>query len=132
MNKIQSLEELSKIIIKLKKNKKKISLCHGVFDLLHPGHINHFAQAKKKADILVVSLTSDRFVLKGPGRPYFKENLRLQSVASLEVVDYVLISDQKSSLQVIKRLKPDFYFKGSDYKIQKDDLTGKIELEKKK
>ena len=48
MNKIQSLEELSKIIIKLKKNKKKISLCHGVFDLLHPGHINHFAQAKKK------------------------------------------------------------------------------------
>ena len=131
MNKIQSLEELSKIIIKLKKNKKKISLCHGVFDLLHPGHINHFAQAKKKADILVVSLTSDRFVLKGPGRPYFKENLRLQSVASLEVVDYVLISDQKSSLQVIKRLKPDFYFKGSDYKIQKDDLTGKIELEKK-
>ena len=131
MNKIQSLEELSKIIIKLKKNKKKISLCHGVFDLLHPGHINHFAQAKKKADILVVSLTSDRFVLKGPGRPYFKENLRLQSVASLEVVDYVLISDQKSSLQIIKRLKPDFYFKGSDYKIQKDDLTGKIELEKK-
>jgi len=128
--KIYNLFELEKIISLLKKNKKKISLCHGVFDLLHPGHIYHFEQAKKKSDILVVSITADNQVLKGPGKPYFKEKLRLHAVSSLELVDYVVLSNQQSAIHVIKKIKPHYYVKGSDYKKSKDDITKKIDLEK--
>ena len=128
--KIFNLKDLSKEIYLLKKNNKKISLCHGVFDLLHPGHIYHFEQAKKKSDILVVSITADNKVLKGPGKPYFKEKLRMHTLASLEVVDYVVVSNEKSAVNVIKKIKPNFYVKGSDYKNPKDDVTGKINVEK--
>ena len=128
--KIIDLQKLSKILKNLKKENKKISLCHGVFDLLHPGHINHFEQAKKKSDILIVSVTADKKVIKGPGKPYFKERLRMKSLASLEVIDFVVISREKSAVNVIKKIKPNFYFKGTDYKNLKDDVTGKINLEK--
>jgi cytidyltransferase-like protein len=72
-NKIKSLQELSTILAGLKKQGKKISQCHGCFDLVHIGHIKHFESAKKIADVLVVTLTPDRFVNKGPGRPAFPE-----------------------------------------------------------
>ena len=71
MNKILSPDDLSKKINILKKNKKKVVLCHGVFDVIHAGHIFHFKSAKKFGDILVVSVTSDRFVNKGFNRPIF-------------------------------------------------------------
>ncbi|PDH19064.1 MAG: transposase [Pelagibacterales bacterium MED-G41] len=129
--KISSLEKISKIVSSLKIKGKKISLCHGVFDLLHPGHIYHFEQAKKKSDILVVSITSDKKVLKGPGRPYFNQKNRAHSLASIEQIDFVIISDDKSAVNVIKKIKPHFYVKGSDYKNSNDDITGKIDLEKK-
>lgn len=129
--KIFELNELSKISLKLKKKKKKIALSHGVFDLLHPGHIYHFKQAKEKGDILIVSVTSDKNVLKGPGKPFFKEKFRLNSLAALELIDYVVLSNEQSAINVIKKIKPNFYVKGSDYKNSKDDLTGKIDLEKK-
>ena len=90
--KIISILELSKKIALLRKKNKNIALCHGVFDLLHPGHISHLNQAKKLADILVVSLTPDRYVNKGPSRPAFTEKLRAETISSLEVVDYVVIN----------------------------------------
>ena len=129
--KIVKLNQLTKIIQNLKKQDKKISLCHGVFDLLHPGHINHFEQAKKNSDILIVSVTADKDVIKGPGKPYFKEKLRMKSLSSLEVIDFVVISNDRSAVNVIRHLKPNYYFKGTDYKNLKDDVTGKINLEKK-
>ena len=128
--KIYKLLELSKIISLLKKKNKKVALCHGVFDLLHPGHIHHFNEAKKKSDILVVSITADKEVLKGPGKPYFKEKLRMTSLSSLEVVDYVVLSKNKSAINTIKQIKPNYYVKGSDYKNFNDDITGKIDKEK--
>jgi len=128
--KIYSLEKLTKIISSLKQNSNKISLCHGVFDLLHPGHIYHFEQAKKKADILVVSITSDKKVLKGPGKPYFNQRHRSHSLSSLQLVDYIVVSNDQSAVNVIKKLKPDFYVKGSDYKNSNNDGTGKILIEK--
>jgi rfaE bifunctional protein kinase chain/domain/rfaE bifunctional protein nucleotidyltransferase chain/domain len=131
MKKIISLKEVSKKIIELKKSGKKISLSHGVFDLLHPGHIFHFEQAKKNADVLIISVTSDSNVMKGPGKPYFNEKIRTYTLASLESVDYVVISNQKSAVSVINKIKPNFYYKGSDYKKLNLDITGKIELEKK-
>ena len=128
-SKILQLKKLSKIILQLKKRKKKISLCHGVFDLLHPGHIQHFEQAKKNSDILIVSITTDKKVIKGPGRPYFSEKLRMHALSSLQVVDYVVSSNDKSAVNIIKILKPDYYVKGSDYKNFQHDSTGKIKLE---
>ena len=74
--KIKKLSELKTIIADLKSQNKKIAHCHGVFDLIHPGHIRHLAAAKKEGDVLMVTVTADPFVRKGPGRPIFNENLR--------------------------------------------------------
>lgn len=112
--------------LKLKYKNKKIALCHGVFDLLHIGHLKHFKEAKNYCDILVVSITSDKFVNKGPGRPYFGINERSIMISELEVVDYVFINVFPDATNVLKILKPDFYVKGLDYKKKSTDVTKKI------
>src|SRR6185295_18745199 len=89
--KIKNFDEISEILEEFKREGLKIVQCHGVFDLLHPGHIRHFREAKTLGDKLVVTLTSDRFVNEGPGRPAFNESLRLESVAALEDVDFVIL-----------------------------------------
>lgn len=116
LQKIKRLQDLSKISTGLKRDGKKIVLCHGVFDLLHPGHIRHFKSAKKYGDILVVSLTADKFVKKGPGRPIFREDLRAEVLASLSDVDYVTIVNSPSAIDPINKIKPDFFMKGPDYR----------------
>jgi len=121
--KIIPLEELAKELAKLKKQGKTIAQCHGCFDLLHPGHIMHFKAAKEKADIVVVTLTPDRFVNKGPGRPVFNEQLRMESIAAMEAVDFVALNRWPTAVETIKLLKPDFYVKGPDYKDRSKDLT---------
>tara|TARA_B100000579_G_C22844098_1_gene863354 strand:+ start:573 stop:2093 length:1521 start_codon:yes stop_codon:yes gene_type:complete len=126
--KINSIESLKKIIAKLKTKGKKIVLCHGVFDLLHVGHINHFQESKKYADILVVSVTSDSFVNKGPNRPAFDEQNRLKALASLQAIDYVVLSKFPTAVPIIKEIKPNFYSKGQDYKFYQD-ITGEIKNE---
>lgn len=128
-SKIISLEELTKISARLKRSGKKIAQCHGCFDLLHPGHIKHFEAAKKFADVVVVTLTPDRFVNKGPGRPVFNETLRLESIAGLEAVDYVALNKWPTAVEAIHMIKPDFYVKGQDYKDSKKDITGNIKKE---
>ena len=125
-DKIKTLDELAAITQALKKKGKTIVLCHGVFDLLHPGHIRHFEAAKKEGDVLVVTVTPDEYVGKGPGRPVFNEKLRAESIASLQGVDYVAINEWPTSVETIKKLKPDVYAKGSDYANREDDLTGQI------
>lgn len=92
-------------------------MCHGGFDLIHPGHIIHFESAKKLCDVLFVSITSDKFVSinKGGGRPIYTDTLRAYCTASIEFVDYVLISDFRTAVEPIKLLKPDYYIKGPDY-----------------
>jgi len=127
-NKIYDIKNLAKILLK-KRIGKKVILCHGVFDLLHIGHINHFESSKKKGEILVISVTPDRYVNKGPNRPAFSENLRLKALASLEIVDYVVLNNSANAISAIKYIKPDYYSKGKDYKNTNDDLTGKINEE---
>jgi rfaE bifunctional protein nucleotidyltransferase chain/domain len=116
-DKIVSNQKAKKIIDELKHKKKTVGLCHGGYDLLHPGHIKHLQSAKKLCDVLFVSVTSDRFVTerKGIGRPIFDENLRAFSLAALESVDYVIISNYKRATDVIVQLKPSFYIKGPDF-----------------
>jgi len=128
-NKILSLEELAVQIAKLKKQGKTVAQCHGCFDLLHPGHIKHFEAAKEKADIVVVTLTPDRFVNKGPGRPVFPEQLRMESIAAIEAVDYVALNKWPTATETIKMLKPTYYVKGQDYKDKEKDLTKGIYAE---
>lgn len=100
--------------------------CHGVFDVLHAGHLKYFSEAKRHGDTLVVTLTSDRYVNKGPGRPYFPAGIRAEMLAALSVVDFVAISDYPTAVPAIEALKPDYYVKGPDYKDRSKDLTGEI------
>ena len=127
--KIFLLEDLNKIIKKEKSKGKKIALCHGVFDLLHIGHIKHFKEAKQFGDILVVTLTPDQYVNKGPGRPAFDEKFRLEGIASLDSVDYVALNSTPTAVNVIKKIKPNVYCKGPDYKNHENDISGEIKNE---
>ena len=106
MKKIFSLDELKRVIAKQKKRKRIIVHCHGVFDLLHIGHIKHFKKAKKLGDKLVVTLTPDKYVNKGPGRPVFSQDLRSEAVASIDCVDYVAINETPTATYPIKKIKP--------------------------
>jgi rfaE bifunctional protein kinase chain/domain/rfaE bifunctional protein nucleotidyltransferase chain/domain len=123
------LHELRNIVSDLKKQNKTIAHCHGVFDLIHPGHIRHLAAAKKEAHVLIVTVTADQFVKKGPGRPVFNENLRAETLASFASVDYVAINYEPTAVNCIKLLKPDVYVKGQDYIDRSKDVTGKISEE---
>ena len=123
--------KINNLVKKLKSKKKTIALSHGVFDLIHHGHLRHFEEVKKNSDILIVSVTSDKFVKKGDNRPYFSIKDRLYALSKLENVDFVVESDALSSLNVIKKIKPNLYCKGPDYKNLKSDRTKKIYLEKK-
>ncbi len=128
-SKVKSFEEIAQILEKHRKSGKKIVQCHGVFDLLHPGHIRHFKEAKEQGDFLIVTITPDRFVNKGPGRPVFTESLRLESLAALEDIDYVILNDSPDAISAIHKIKPDFYVKGIEYKNHEKDVTGKISEE---
>ncbi len=128
-DKIASLEELVRIVSSLRGKKKTIVHCHGVFDLLHVGHIRHFQQAKKRGDVLVVTVTPDKYVNKGPMRPAFTENLRAEAIAALDCVDYVAINNWPTAVETIYMLQPDFYAKGNDYRDNGKDITGGIQLE---
>lgn len=127
--KIKDLDELPGILEPLRLMNKTIVHCHGVFDLLHIGHIRHFAQAKNLGDVLVVTLTPDRFVNKGPHRPVFTETLRAEAIAALASVDFVAVNKWPMAIETIDRLKPHLYVKGSDYRDAEKDLTGGIALE---
>ncbi len=129
INKILSKEDLKKKINSLRKKGKKIVHCHGTYDLLHLGHIKHLTNAKKYGDILIVTITADKFINKGPGRPYFKSRQRAESISSLQSVDYVLINHDFTATKIIKYLRPDFYCKGPDYINQKNDVTKEIKNE---
>lgn len=127
--KIKTLDELELVVQEMKGRGEKVVLCHGVFDLLHPGHLRHFDAARKKGAWLIVTLTQDQYVGKGPGRPIFNQQLRAETVAALECVDYVAMNQWPTAVETIKKLKPDFYVKGSDYANFESDLTGMIRLE---
>ena len=124
--KIININEVEKLANFLKKKKKKIVHCHGVFDLLHIGHIKYFEEAKSSGDILIVTITPDKYVNKGPHRPAFSETLRAEAIASLDCVDFVAINQWPTAIETIKTLNVDIYAKGPDYKDPNNDITGNI------
>ena len=127
--KIIDFSNVEKILKPIKRKGKKIVCCHGVFDLLHIGHLKHFKSAKKYGDILIVSVTPDKFIQKGFGRPYFKSEQRMESLASIEVIDFVVLNKSANATDIINKIKPNYYVKGPDYKNFKDDITGQIKKE---
>lgn len=112
--KVKTVGELSQLI-GARPRDRRVVMCHGVFDLVHPGHIRHLLYAKSKADVLVVSITSDAHVTKAYHRPFVPQSLRALNLAALEMVDYVIIDDQPTPLRTLAQLQPDFYAKGYEY-----------------
>jgi len=127
--KIKDIHELAVELAQSRRGRTVVQ-CHGVFDLLHIGHIRHFQEAKKAGQILVVTITPDRYVNKGPHRPVFTEALRAEAIASLDGVDYVAINKWPSAVEAIELIRPDVYAKGSDYADAARDHTGGIVLER--
>src|SRR5438034_719508 len=107
-HKLLTRDALAKTIGAFPREKKAI-MCHGCFDVVHPGHIRHLAYAKSKADILVASVTADKHITKGTYRPHVPENLRAISLAAFDMVDYVIIDENATPLDNIAHLKPDFF-----------------------
>lgn len=124
--KVGSLENLGTTCAAARAAGRRIVHCHGVFDLLHVGHLRYFQEARALGDVLVVTLTTDRFVNKGPHRPAFPEQLRAEVLAGLECVDFVAINPHPTAVEAIRAIRPDVYVKGPDYADMAKDVTGKI------
>ena len=112
--KIIEIKKLKKILGN-RPRKNKVILCHGNFDVVHPGHVRHLTYAKSKAKILIVSITADAFIKKGVYRPFVPEDIRAQNLAAFEMVDYVIIDNNEKPLKILNILKPDFFAKGFEY-----------------
>ncbi len=113
-HKIKTREELASIIGP-RPRERKVIICHGAFDVVHPGHVRHLLYAKQKADILVASLTADAHIVKANVRPYVPQDLRAINLAALEVVDYVIIDPNPTPLENLRHLQPDLFAKGYEY-----------------
>ncbi len=131
MGKFVTKKEFLQIKKDLRAEQKKIVLCHGVFDLVHPGHILHFEQAKAMGDVLVVSITSEKYVRKGPGRPYFDDETRVKFLEAIQYIDYVMLSEGFTVDDIVEIVEPDIYVKGEEYKESYHDITGAITGEQK-
>lgn len=107
---------------------KTIAFTNGVFDILHEGHIAVLSEAASFADVLIVGVNSDASVkkLKGDGRPVNNENSRALVIASLIMVDAVVIFDEETPIELIKVIKPDVLVKGGDYNL--DTMVGSQEV----
>jgi len=126
--KIRSLDELAQILDQ--RGEETVVLAHGTFDLMHLGHIRYLKRAAEQGQCLVVTLTADAFVNRGPGRPVFNETQRAEALAALDCVNFVAINSSATAIEAIELLKPDFYAKGSEYQDESKDVTGNIRLER--
>ena len=117
LDKLLALDALAGEVRALQRDGKTVAHCHGCFDILHAGHLRHFEQARAMAGALVVTVTSDRFVNKGPDRPLFPERLRAELVGGLGVVDWVAVNEWASAVPTIELLRADLFVKGEEYEL---------------
>ena len=125
-SKVVAFKDASALCENLRKQGKVIVHCHGTFDLIHPGHIVHFEEAKALGDVLIVTITGEKLVNKGPGRPYFNDHLRSRWLAALWCVDYVVVVPYPAAVEIIECVRPHFYCKGREYADPMTDLTNNI------
>ena len=116
--------DLPSLVRRLRRRRKRIVFTNGVFDLLHLGHVEYLAKARKKGDLLIVGLNRDRSVrkLKGPGRPIQSDNDRAAILLALRSVDYVVLFGESTPDKVIGEIEPDVLVKGADYLLK--DIVG--------
>jgi len=114
--------EAKRVVDSLKAQGKTVVFTNGCFDILHPGHVTYLSQAKALGDVLVIGLNSDASVrrLKGPSRPIMPEADRAFMLLALKAVDYVVIFDEATPMELISQLRPSIHVKGGDYQV--DDL----------
>lgn len=129
-DKIVSVERLAEIVAEAKGRGMTVVHAHGAFDLLHLGHVKHLEAGRALGDMLIVTVTGDKYINKGPGRPVFKEQQRMEMLAVLGIVDWVAVNQSLDAVSLIERVKPDIYLKGQDYLNPEGDVTGKIVSEK--
>src|ERR1700726_2309914 len=129
-HKVRTLAEVAAACEQARRAGQTVVPAHGPFDLLHLGHVRHPEAARKLGDLLIVTVTADRFVNKGPGRPVFNAELRAEMLATLEYVDWVAVNDSADAVSAIERIRPSIYIKGQDYQNPQGDITGKIALER--
>ncbi len=117
MNKVYSLNNLPSLVKKLKKDNKKIVFANGCFDILHVGHIRYLEGAKSLGDILIVGINDDKSEaqLKGHGRPVMPEEDRIEIVAALECVNYIVPFSDLTVENLLRIIKPAVHAKGTDY-----------------
>jgi rfaE bifunctional protein nucleotidyltransferase chain/domain len=127
--KIQPLDDLAAVVADLKAQGKRVVHCHGVFDLVHIGHLRHFQNARRFGDVLIVTITPDKWVNKGPHRPAFDEKLRLEMLAGFECIDYVALNKWPTAIETVKLVKPTFFVKGSEFVDRSKDVTGAVAQE---
>ncbi len=113
--KIMSLPSLVRAVQSARSAGKTVVQCHGCFDIVHPGHIRYLKFAKQQGDLLVVSLTGDSCIDKGPTRPAIPEELRAENLAALEFVDFVYIDPNETACEALSKIQPDRYVKGREY-----------------
>jgi len=128
-SKIKHLDVLTAIITAEKARGKRVVFTNGCFDLLHAGHVKYLQKARQLGDLLVLGLNSDASVrrLKGELRPLIGEDERAHILAALDCIDYVVIFDEDTPLELITALKPDILAKGGDYTV--DRVVGKEMVE---
>lgn len=121
MNYVKNIDELVEIRNDLKRQNKKVVFTNGVFDILHAGHVDYITKAKEKGDILIVAVNSDSSVrrIKGELRPIVPQHERAFMISSLKPVDFVVIFNEDTPLEVITKLVPDVLIKGADWDIEK-------------
>jgi cytidyltransferase-like protein len=124
--KIIPFEKAHAFFQKLKAEGRILVHCHGTFDLVHPGHIYHLEEAKNHGDTLVVTITGEHHVNKGPGRPYFNDPLRSKSLSALAFVDYVVVVPHPTAVEAIECVSAQIYCKGREYADATNDVTGNI------
>lgn len=129
VKKIISLQDMAIRSQKLRAGGKRVVLCHGTFDLMHTGHIRYLQRAKQEGDVLLVTVTGDTYVNKGPGRPVFNEQLRAENLAALECVDFVAVNHAVAAVEALHAIRPNIYAKGGEYRSHGDDVTGNIARE---
>lgn len=131
MAKVIKISQIPEITRKLKKEGKRIAFTNGCFDLLHPGHLKILKLAKKSADTLIVGLNSDSSIksIKNKNRPVLPQAARAEILAAITYVDFIVIFNQKTPYQLIKKIRPESLIKGSDWpknKIIGNDLANKV------
>ncbi|MEO9209981.1 MAG: D-glycero-beta-D-manno-heptose 1-phosphate adenylyltransferase [Ginsengibacter sp.] len=127
-SRILSREELKQEVLRLRLKSKTIAFTNGVFDILHEGHIAVLSEAASFADVLIVGINSDASVkkLKGENRPINSEDSRAIVIASLIMVDAVVIFDEETPIEIIKLILPEVLVKGGDYSL--DTIVGAKEV----